>query len=385
METNMAITTQERPQHALTQREAADPLAAILAGQLSEHTRRAYRHDLGHLLAFLEEGPALTWRELTLAEKHTLIERACAGPDAVSRLLRVSRADLIAFRTHLKEVGLSTLAVNRRLAGVGTILRELQLQGHRPDNPAERLRTLRTNGDYSPTIGLTVEQSKALLAAPVGDDLPALRDRALLALMLRNGLRAAEVVGLCLGDLGEDQGFRVATIHGKGGKLRKAKLAGATWDALQAWCDRADRWNGGIDTPVFVPVRKAGCGDEAVWITADRRLTTRSLARIVRERAVEALPAEVAARVHPHALRHAFATLALEAGASLRRTQYALGHSDPRTTERYDRARENLADNAPTTWRGCLGKPTEAASDAPLQGPAPPHHLATDLREPACL
>jgi site-specific recombinase XerC len=55
-----------------------------------------------------------------------------------------------------------------------------------------------------------------------------------LALMLRNGLRAAEVVGLCVGDLGEDQGFRVATIHGKGGKLRKAKLAGATWETLQA-------------------------------------------------------------------------------------------------------------------------------------------------------
>jgi site-specific recombinase XerD len=356
METNMAITTQERPQHALTQREAADPLAAILAGQLSEHTRRAYRHDLGHLLAFLEEGPALTWRELTLAEKHTLIERACAGPDAVSRLLRVSRADLIAFRTHLKEVGLSTLAVNRRLAGVGTILRELQLQGHRPDNPAERLRTLRTNGDYSPTIGLTVEQSKALLAAPVGDDLPALRDRALLALMLRNGLRAAEVVGLCVGDLGEDQGFRVATIHGKGGKLRKAKLAGATWEALQAWCDRADRWSGGPDAPVFVPVRKAGYGGEAVWVTAERRLTTRSLACIVRERAEESLPDEVAARVHPHALRHAFATLALEAGASLRRTQYALGHSDPRTTERYDRARENLTDNAADYVARVLGE-----------------------------
>jgi site-specific recombinase XerD len=225
-----------------------------------------------------------------------------------------------------------------------------------PDNPAERLRTLRTNGDYSPTIGLSAEQAKALLAAPKGDDLPALRDRALLALMLRNGLRAAEVVGLCIGDLGEDQGFRVATIHGKGGKLRKAKLAGATWETLQAWCDRADRWAGGPDAPVFVPVRKAGCGGEAVWATAERRLTTRSLARIVRERAAEALPAEVAARVHPHALRHAFATLALEAGASLRRTQYALGHSDPRTTERYDRARENLADNAADYVARVLGE-----------------------------
>jgi integrase/recombinase XerC len=201
METSLAITTQERPQRAITRREAADPLAAILAGQLSEHTRRAYRHDLGHLLAFLEAGPGLVWQGLTLAEKHALIERACANPDAVGWLLRVSRAELITFRTHLKEVGLSTLAVNRRLAGVGTILRELQLQGHRPDNPAERLRTLRTNGDYSPTIGLSAEQAKALLRASVGDDLPALRDRALLALMLRNGLRAAEAVGLCVGDL----------------------------------------------------------------------------------------------------------------------------------------------------------------------------------------
>jgi site-specific recombinase XerD len=68
------------------------------------------------------------------------------------------------------------------------------------------------------------------------------------------------------------------------------------------------------------------------------------------------LPAEVAARVHPHALRHAFATLALEAGASLRRTQYALGHSDPRTTERYDRARENLADNAADYVARVLGE-----------------------------
>ncbi len=356
METSLAITTQEWPQRATARREAADPLAAILAGQLSEHTRRAYRHDLGHLLAFLEEGPALAWRGLTLTEKHALIERTCADPDAVGQLLGVSRADLIAFRTHLTEVGLSALAINRRLAGVGTILRELQLQGHRSDNPAERLRTLRTSGDYSPTIGLSAEQAKALLAAPKGDDLPALRDRALLALMLRNGLRAAETVGLCIGDLGEDQGFRVATIHGKGGKLRKAKLAGATWEAVQAWCNRADRWTTGPDAPVFVPVCKAGCGSEAVWVIVDRRLTTRSLARIVRERAGEALPAEVAARVHPHALRHAFATLALEAGASLRRTQYALGHSDPRTTERYDRARENLADNAADYVARVLGE-----------------------------
>ncbi|MGD0112687.1 MAG: hypothetical protein ABSD48_12575 [Armatimonadota bacterium] len=71
----------------------------------------------------------------------------------------------------------------------------MQLQGYRPDNPAERLRTLRTSGDYSPTRSLIAEQARALLAAPSADDLPNLRDRALLALMLWHGLLAAEVGG----------------------------------------------------------------------------------------------------------------------------------------------------------------------------------------------
>ena len=355
MEKSLAVSAP-----ALARREEVDPLAAILAGQLSEHTRRAYRHDLGHLLAFLSaEGRqqgTLDWGGLSAEAKHTLIERSLADPRTVEQLLTVTRAELIAFRSHLKEAGLATLAINRRLAGVGSLLRELQLQGYRPDNPAARLRTLRTNRDYSPTIGLSAEQARALLAAPAGDGLRATRDRGLLALLLRNGLRAAEAVGLQIGDLGEDQGFRVTAIRGKGGKLRQAKLAGATWEALQAWCEAAGRWTSGPEAPVFVPLRKAGRGAEAVWVTAERPLTTRSLARIVQQRAREALPAEVAAQVRPHTLRHAFATLALETGASLRRTQYALGHSDPRTTERYDRARENLADNAADYVARALGE-----------------------------
>jgi site-specific recombinase XerD len=73
-------------------------------------------------------------------------------------------------------------------------------------------------------------------------------------------------------------------------------------------------------------------------------------------RAQESLPADVAAHLHPQALRHAFAPLALEAGASPRRVQYAMGHSDPRTTERCDRARENLADDAADYVARVLGQ-----------------------------
>ena len=219
METSLVVSPQ-----ALARAEVMDPLAAILAGQLSEHTRRAYRHDLGHLLAFLQQGPGLDWGALGTEAKHALIQQAFADPEALARLLAVSRAELIAFRTHLKQAGLATLAVNRRLTGVGSLLREVQLQGYRPDNPAARLRTLRTNRDWSPTIGLSAEQARALLDAPAGDELPSRRDRALLALLLRNGLRAAEVVGLRVGDLGEDEGFRVAAIG-----ARAASCARRSW------------------------------------------------------------------------------------------------------------------------------------------------------------
>lgn len=111
----------------------------------------------------LREGALLEWRDLSRAAKHARLEQAFAQPEAVALLLRVSRADLIAFRTHLKEVGLSTLAVNRCLAGIGSILRELHLHGYRPDDPAERLRTLRTEREYSATRGRAAEPRRRRL------------------------------------------------------------------------------------------------------------------------------------------------------------------------------------------------------------------------------
>jgi integrase/recombinase XerD len=325
-----------------------DPLAAILAGQLSEQTRRAYRQDVSHLLLFLSNREAAeAWSVMTRDEKAARLEEAFADQEARELLRSVTRADLITYRSYLKETcQLSTAAVNRRLAGVSSILRELSLQGYRPDNPCDGLRSLRRNGEYSPTLGLSAEQAKALLSAPKGEDLQAKRDRAILAIMVRNGLRAAEVVGLQVGDLAEDQGFRVAVIRGKGEKIRKAKLAGPTWSALLKWLDVCDGEYAEPTSPLFCPLRKVGRKEQARWLLEERHLSTVALAKIVRKHAVTALGKETAEKISPHSLRHCFITLALEAGASLRRVQYAAGHSDPRTTERYDRARENLSDNA---------------------------------------
>ena len=349
--TETALTrVTERRNGAIVMR---DPLGEILAGQLSPATRRAYRADVSHLLLFLRDRETERairpgeWPSLTTKAKGECLEGAFEDQEARAVLLTADRADLIAFRVHLKEtLELTTIGVNRRMAGVASILRELHLQGWRPDNPATGIRGLRRNSDHSPTIGLSAEQARALIEAPPVDGPPALRDRALLALLVRNGLRAAEALGLRMGDLAEDQGFRVATVHGKGGRDRTAKLGGATWEALEAWLKAGNRVAAGPEAPVFCPVRKYGRGDDAQWVTWECTLSGVGLTRIVNKWARKALPEEIAARLHPHCLRHTFATIALEAEASLRRVQYALGHTDPRTTERYDRARDNLGDNA---------------------------------------
>jgi len=334
--------------------QAGDPLGDMLAGQLSEHTRRAYRADLAHFLLYLrgeETGRVLQpgqWQELGPAERQALLEESWRDPKEALRLLvEADRASLVGYRAHLLEsLGLSPATVNRRLSAARTVVRELCLRGLRPDNPADGMKGLRRNGNHSTTAGLGAADAKALLEAPQGDGLHVVRDRAILSLMVRNGLRVAEVRDLRVGDLGEDQGFRVATIRGKGRQPRQAKLAGPTWAALDMWLAAADRRAAENGAPLFVAVRKRGRGEEASWLLGNGPLSTQALAGIVSKWALAALPAEVANRVHPHALRHTFATIALEEGASLRRVQYAMGHADPRTTERYDRARENLSDNA---------------------------------------
>jgi len=326
----------------------AGGLEEVLAGQLSPHTLAAYRRDVGLFLHFLREvrggRTPDDWRELSQAEQAAVLSAALGdSPAALRELLAVTRAHLVAFRSWLVKAGFAVATVNRTLAGVRAIVRELHLRGLRPDNPGNGVKGLRSGGE-SGAIALSTDQARALLALP-GEDLPAVRDRALLGLMLRNGLRAAEVVTLTLGDLGEDQGYRVARIHGKGRKQRVAKLAGPTWEALKAWIDAAGRTASGEEAPVFVPLRKYGRRDRARWLAWERPLTTQALWEIIKRRVRKALP-DLGESISPHSLRRTFATIALEAGASLRRVQYAMGHEDPRTTERYDRARENLADNA---------------------------------------
>lgn len=143
-------------------------------------------------------------------------------------------------------------------------------------------------------------------------------DFALVCLLGLLGLRIFEAVGADVDDLGEEHGHRVLRVRGKGGKLVLVPLPPAVSRAV----DRAagDRPDGEL------LLNRRGS-------RMDRHAATRRLCQLAGVR----LP-----RMHPHMLRHTFATTMLDAGVDLRDVQIAARHADPRTTMRYDRARKNL-------------------------------------------
>jgi integrase/recombinase XerC len=165
---------------------------------------------------------------------------------------------------------------------------------------------------------LSVEQVTRLLAAPAGDGWSALRDRAVLETLYSTGARVAELVGLDLGTIDLDEG--TALLRGKGRKERLGGLGGPCVEALERYLAATDAAAIRRDPrPVFLNRR-------------GRRLGARGVARLL-ERHV--LAAGLPKGVHPHTMRHSFATHLLQAGANLREVQEMLGHRDVTTTQIY--------------------------------------------------
>lgn len=135
------------------------------------------------------------------------------------------------------------------------------------------------------------------------------------------GLRIFEATSADIDDLGEEHGHRVLRVVGKGTRIVLIPLPPAVGRAI----DRpiGDRKAG----PILLNTRGA---------RMDRHAATHRLRRLAAESVVR-LP-----RMHPHMLRHTFVTTMLDAGVDLRDVQIAARHADPRTTMRYDRARNNL-------------------------------------------
>ena len=284
---------QEKP----AQPSAWDVAAAFLLAY-SGNTRSAYHRDLTHFFAW--------------CTRHDL------DP------LAATRGHVDAYARTLAEVeGRSASTVARKLSTLSGYYRYAVDEEIIASNPVTRVRRPRVGSDTQST-GLDRQELASLISAAEGDG-P--RSLVLVLLLGLNGLRVSEVLGVDASDLDTERGHRVLRVTRKGGRRATVPLAPRTAHAL------ADYLTGRQEGPLLITASAGRMDRAAVW---------RTLRRLARQ----AVPAK-AASIHPHDLRHAFVTLALDSGASLRDVQDAAGHADPRTTRRYDRARHNL-DRHPT-------------------------------------
>lgn len=308
----------------------ADGLAdALVAGQLSTRTRRAYASDLAELLGTFDvwglDLPHVT-RDHLHAWRAWLDGQP--GPDLTTRP-RCAPA-----------------TVSRKVSVCRRFFAEALDRGMISTDPAARLRGFFVSSE-SKTLGLSKDDARKLLAAVDDTTLLGLRDLTVLSLMLRTGLRRMDVIGATVGALGEQRGHRTLRIVSKGNKERLVKVPPEVAWQLDRWREaaRAQREETGA-TPLFCGLVKAGRGKEAVYRMyrdGQKPLSDNAVWKLVLRR-VRA--AGITDHVTPHSTRHAFITLALDGGAPLHKVQAAAGHADPRTTERYWRTKQNLDDNA---------------------------------------
>ena len=266
--------------------------------RLSAHTISAYRRDLEKFTDFLTRREITTLRQLVVAQARM-------------------------FPAQLNQSGLSSRSIQRALSAVRTLYRYLLRESKVAINPFLTARDVghsqaviapRAERRLPPT--LSIEEIAQLVTIDPQTDLDR-RDRAILELFYSSGLRLAELSGLDLGDL--DLGDAMVRVMGKGAKTRIVPIGGYAREAVLAWLN----------------VRPA-CARESEQALFVNRNGTRLGARAIQQRvAVWAQRQGLGRRVHPHMLRHSFASHLLESSSDLRAVQELLGHADISTTQVY--------------------------------------------------
>jgi integrase/recombinase XerD len=284
---------------SLIQDPELEGFLTLLAARRAPRTVEAYRRDLSQLGAWLEKSPT------------------AATTEDLERWIAQMRAD-----------GNAATTIARRIAAVRAFFRHEQLLGARNDNPAAALELPRRARKLPRT--LSPGEAERLIEAAAGTTPRALRDRALVEVMYGSGLRVSEALGLHRRSADLDE--RLVRVLGKGSKERIVPLGRPAVDALRRYV--------AMGRP-HLDVRSR----PELFLNARGGPLTRAGAFLILRRLAEKAGLEPL-RVHPHLLRHSFATHLLEGGADLRSVQEMLGHADLSTTELYthvsDRRRREL-------------------------------------------
>lgn len=281
----------------MTTRQAlpgTDPLDRFLdylhyERRLSPRTLSAYRRDLDAFRAWLAE--------------HALHDLAQVRTQHVRGYTAARHRD-----------GLAAKSLQRHLSAIRAWFRFLLREGEVGVNPAEGIRAPKVRRTLPHT--LDADQVCHLMELPGNTPLD-LRDRAIMELFYSSGLRLAELVSLNVTDTQGSDGLLQVT--GKGNKMRRLPVGRFAREALETW--------------LAVRRQLAKPGEGALFVSQrGGRLSPRAVEARLRQRAIEqGMPRHV----HPHMLRHSFASHILESSGDLRAVQELLGHADISTTQIY--------------------------------------------------
>ncbi len=286
-------------------------------GGRSPYTIRNYRSDIGHFLRYCDE----------------------AGVEP----LAITRAGFRSYLATLREAEAAPASVTRRTTTVHGFYRYLQREGA-TDRDLLYGVALPKKPKRLPKV-IEPPHIQALIEAPDADTPQGLRDRAILELLYGGGLRISELVGLDVAGL--DLVAGQAIVRGKGDKERAVLFGEPAVRALQAYLATARPDLADGPEPALFLNRNGG------------RLSARSVQYAVRK---HALAAGIPEDVHPHLLRHSFATHLLDGGADIRIVQDLLGHTSANTTQIYTHvSRARQAEVTDKAWQEVGAKALERA------------------------
>jgi len=259
--------------------------------RLAPLTLENYRRDLGKVRHYCVKHQVSTWRQVDVHRIRTFVAEQ-----------------------HRK--GLGGRSIQRILSALRTLFRFLLREGVVSSNPVNGVRAPKTPRRL-PDV-LDVDQVGHLLNITDEDDL-ARRDLAMMELIYSSGLRLSELVNLNIDDI--DFGDAMVRITGKGSKTRVVPVGRYAFDAIRKWLTCRESLVVDNDEVPALFISRQG-----------RRLSPRAVQLRIQEWVIKQ---GVSTNVHPHMLRHSFASHLLESSGDLRAIQELLGHADISTTQIY--------------------------------------------------
>jgi integrase/recombinase XerC len=267
----------------------------------SVHTRRNYRNDLNQFFTFLRENEASICNQEEVA------------------LNKISPSIIREFLAHLLQKNSKT-TIARKIATLNSFFCFLIKEGFTALNPVQAISAPKPE-KVIPSF-LSVDEIFSLIEQPNHEKELGRRDRAILELMYSCGLRVSELVSLNLGDFDLPQGN--LRVKGKGNKERMLPIGTKALEAIQDYLT--------VRSGLEAKIKYQGKSPALFLNHRGERLSTRSIGRMINK---YARFLTMFRPIHPHAIRHTFATHLLDAGADLRSIQELLGHSSLSTTQKY--------------------------------------------------